>query len=402
MGVLWFFRPLVLPLLTSADERLFVPYMLLVFDMRMLALAGFVAVGIGCATIPDIHQAARAGDAARVTALLAEDPGLVNAADRAGWTPLHFAAQRGSTDVAELLLARGASLEAQLAEGGGTPLHVAASNGQAAIVDLFLAKGADANVRDANGWTTLHRAAIVGDARLADILLGGGADVNAESATGLTPLEQAAQLWHGDFIQHLRERGGVGRNTSLPIREDFAGDCWMGPIGETKQFAFGCDRRAYRLRLKRPGPVHVTRNFALDASAVSAEIDATVASGRGTEPGAASLGIGCLVDHRRGYVAILRTNGAWAIMRLDGSFTQLAGTNVAGAVPGNGRTNRLRVDCAGASGEATVVRFFVNGLAVGTAADPERDARFNGIALYADTFPGEVVFERFSARAPSD
>lgn len=85
-------------------------------------------------------------------------------------------------------------------------------------------------------------------------------------------------------------------------------------------------------------------------------------------------------------------------MRLEKGFTQLAGTGAGGGIPGLGRTNRLRAVCAGRSGEATVVRFFVNGRKVGSVEDRQGYRSFNRFALYADTFPGVVVFERFAAR----
>src|SRR6266498_3112728 len=86
---------------------------------------------VQCQQLTGIHAAARAGDVARVSAFLDQDPGLVNARESAGWTPLHFAAQRGHEDLAKLLLDRGANVGARLKQGGGTPLHVAASTGHA-------------------------------------------------------------------------------------------------------------------------------------------------------------------------------------------------------------------------------------------------------------------------------
>jgi len=191
------------------------------------------------------------------------------------------------------------------------------------------------------------------------------------------------------------------RQTTRSFTDNFSDDCGW-PSGETEKFSYRCEQGAYRMRLKKPGPVHVTRNFGWYAQAVSVEVDATVASGRGTEPGAALLGIGCLTDESHGYVTVLKTDGTWAIMRLKKDFTQLAGTNEAGGIPGLGRTNHLRIVCAGGRGKASVVSFFVNGQKVGSVEDKQGYAPFNGVALYTDTFPGVVVFERFAAREPSE
>ncbi len=191
------------------------------------------------------------------------------------------------------------------------------------------------------------------------------------------------------------------RQTTRSFTDNFSDDCGW-PSGETEKFSYRCEQGAYQMRLKKPWPVHVTRNFGWYARAVSVGVDATVASGRGTEPGAALLGIGCLVGPARGYVAILRTNGAWAIMRVEKDFTQLAGTNNPGEISGRGPTNRLHIVCAGGSGKASVVSFFVNGQKVGSVEDKQGYAPFNAVTLYTDTFPGVVVFERFAAREPSE
>lgn len=193
------------------------------------------------------------------------------------------------------------------------------------------------------------------------------------------------------------------RQTTRFFTDNFSDDCGW-PRGETEIFSFRCEQGAYRMRPKKPGPVHVSRNFRWSARSLSVEV--TVASGRGITPGATLLGIGCLVDPARGYVAILRTDGAWAIMRLEKDFRQLAGnlagTNNPGEIPGLGRTNRLRIVCAGGSGNASVVSFFVNGQKVGSVEDKQGYAPFNGVLLYADPFLADVVFERFVAREPSE
>ncbi len=348
------------------------------------------------AQLTEIHAAARAGRVAQVRALLDKEPALVNARDTAGWTPLHFAAQRGHRELAELLVARRADINARLKYAGGTPLHVAASTCHASIVALLLAKGANANMTDDNGLTPLHRAAIPGCRDVAGLLLAKGASVHAWGNTGETPIDQAVERKHAAFADLLRARG----RAALPITDDFSGDChWPG--GEIQGMSFGCDRGAYRLRLKTPGPYHIHQNLGLSASGVIVEVDASVTSGRGTEPGKALLGIACLSDPWHGYIGILQTDGGWAIMRLDKDFTQLAG-NGAGSVIGLARTNRLSVACARENGTATLVSFFVNGRRVGSVRDHSGQTPFNGVALYTDTFPGDVVFERFVARAPPD
>jgi hypothetical protein len=202
----------------------------------------------------------------------------------------------------------------------------------------------------------------------------------------------------------LSAMGCAPRTLTLPITDNFPADCaW--PRGEDHIYSYGCDQGAYRVRLKKPGPVNIKMGFIPRSSAVSAEADATVVSGKGTEPGKknADLGIGCLYDSNQGYVVIMGTDGSWAIMRLDGNqFIQLAGTNEPGQIPGLGRTNRLRIVCDDKGmfvAANSVISFFVNGNKVGSAEStkPPYGQQYRGFMLYTDTWPGEVAFERFAA-----
>ena len=96
--------------------------------VRATAVALVVLSWTGIAFCGEIHDAARDGDVAKVTALLDGSPALVSEKDTNGATPLHMAAENGKKDVAALLLARGAKPSA-IDNGGVTPLHMAAANG---------------------------------------------------------------------------------------------------------------------------------------------------------------------------------------------------------------------------------------------------------------------------------
>jgi tetratricopeptide (TPR) repeat protein len=187
---------------------------------------------------------------------------------------------------------------------------------------------------------------------------------------------------------------------TLPIVDDFTGECGW-PSGEMNEFSYGCAQGAYRMHLKRAGPVHVMRGAGLEAHAVSLEADVAVTSGVGTEPGKAMLGVGCIADGEHGYIALLRTDGTWAIMRFDREFAPLAGSNYP-PIPVHGSGARLRVVCDARSEEASVVSFFVDGRRVGSTEIKQGYRWFNGFFLYADTFPGDVVFKRFLASQPKD
>ena len=358
-----------------------------------VALLLYAAALPACAQpLPPIHVASRAGDSARVRALLAEDPRLVNTAERKGWTPLHFAAQEGHVEVAEILLARGADANARLIVTGGTPLHVAASTGATSVASLLLRHGAAVDAPDLNGWTPLHRAAEQGHRQVVELLVANGASVHSWSSANVTPIEAAEDAGYRGLAAYLRARPRI----LLPFATDFSASCpWA--TGETMEFAFGCEQGAYRMHIKRAGPVHVVQNFGLAATAVSAAVDAHVASGRSLEAGAL-LGVGCMTERWRGYVGVVATRGAWGVMRVKRmKFNQLAGSNESQLAGRLRQVNRLRLDCVAAPGGETAVSLYLNGQRIAAVRDREGLDRFNGFALYTDAFPGDVVFDDFAA-----
>lgn len=99
---------------------------------------------------PDIFAAAFLNRPDAAKALLAANPGLVDAVHD-GQTPLHVAASHGALSVAALLLAHGADVNAPLGNGnfpreGFTPLMLAAKTGNKALVQLLLNYSADPTV----------------------------------------------------------------------------------------------------------------------------------------------------------------------------------------------------------------------------------------------------------------
>ena len=92
----------------------------------------------------EIHDAVRAGDLAKVKALVAKDAKVVNEKDARGRTPLHFASYAGNREIVAFLIANGADVRATDPDGF-TPLHWAASAGQADAARALIAAGADPN-----------------------------------------------------------------------------------------------------------------------------------------------------------------------------------------------------------------------------------------------------------------
>src|SRR6266849_2687719 len=122
----------------------------------------------------EIHDAAWAGDLARVKMLIEHNPNLVFSKDNNGDTPLHLAANR---DVAELLLANRGPVNVTNYDGD-TPLHKASGNGHTDVVELLMANGARVNAKNKNGDTPLHEASGNGHIDVVKLLMANAARVN--------------------------------------------------------------------------------------------------------------------------------------------------------------------------------------------------------------------------------
>jgi ankyrin repeat protein len=143
----------------------------------------------------DVFEAATAGDAERVAALVDADRSLANAVARDGYTPLGLAAFFKRGDVVKTLLERAADPSLPSRDQGFTPLHSAVANDAAGserdIVRLLLEAGADPNAKSHEGGTPLHSAAFTGDLDIAETLLAYGADPSATDPKSFTPLDIA-------------------------------------------------------------------------------------------------------------------------------------------------------------------------------------------------------------------
>ncbi len=171
------------------------------------------------------------GDFARVKAMLAEHPALLNARASFDETALEAAAQMWRRDMAEFLLAAGASMDictaAMLglkdrvaafldadpgqskAHGGhGIPvMYYPVIAGRQDIAELLLAHGAEINAGE-GGSPPLHGAVMFGQAEMAAWLLAHGASVNIRNYDQKTPLRVALDSGNAAMAGLLRQHGG--------------------------------------------------------------------------------------------------------------------------------------------------------------------------------------------------
>ncbi len=112
-------------------------------------LAGLAAACGPRGELPPLHRAARAGDVAAMSALLAAGAPVDEPAGVNGWTPLQHAIHKNQAAAVDRLLAAGANANAGIRSAssheasGLTPLMMSSGYGQLEIVRALLAAGAD-------------------------------------------------------------------------------------------------------------------------------------------------------------------------------------------------------------------------------------------------------------------
>jgi uncharacterized protein len=181
----------------------------------------------------ELMDAAKAGDAAAVAALLARDPELARSHED-GISAVRIALYHRRPAVLEALLAArppldgldhaalgwaddlrrdvagDADLIARRSADGFTALHYACFFGGAESVAVLLEAGADPDAEAENQTRVrpLHSAAAARDAEAARLLLEAGADPDARQAGGFTAL-QAAALHDDEALATLLLRHGA-------------------------------------------------------------------------------------------------------------------------------------------------------------------------------------------------
>ena len=180
-----------------------------------LAMPMLAVGGLGAAQDTRLLDAARAADAAGVTALL-EQGASANTRQADGATALHWAAHWDNAAMADALVRAGADVDAAN-DFGASPLWLACRNGSAAMVGALLAAGADANAALPSGETVLMTASRTGSAEAVGLLASHGADLNAREHTrGQTALMWAVAQQHPDVVETLVALGADVHARSAP------------------------------------------------------------------------------------------------------------------------------------------------------------------------------------------
>ncbi|KAF6356573.1 ankyrin repeat domain 55 [Rhinolophus ferrumequinum] len=117
-----------------------------------------------------VYQAASNGDVNALTAVIREDPSILECCDSEGCTPLMHAVSGRQVDTVKLLLKMGANINSQDAYGR-TSLCLATYLGWLEGCVSLLRNGAKHNIPDKNGRLPLHAATAEPDVRLLTVLM---------------------------------------------------------------------------------------------------------------------------------------------------------------------------------------------------------------------------------------
>lgn len=185
------------------------------------------------------REAIRNDDGTAASALL-KQPGMVDARDEFGETPLMLAAQLGSSRMVRAILDGGADVHATN-HGGATALLRGAAHPD--VVAMLLDRGAQPNAASAIGHTPLMLAArSPGATESVRRLLARGADVKAQSRHGATALMGAVAAMNLDSVRLLVEAGA--EVNAVPMPTSPGGDpIWGGIRTPLMWAAFRGDRR---------------------------------------------------------------------------------------------------------------------------------------------------------------
>jgi ankyrin repeat protein len=158
----------------------------------------------------NIWFAAIKGHVGMVEWLVGQDPGLLDAANGYGMTPLMYASKQGHVGLVRCLLGRGAAINNAPGPNGYTALWIASSWGRTAVVKLLLERGGDPTIAATDGSTPLIAASELGYPQIVHVLLGhpsGNITVNNRQDNGKTALWHACNYGRWGIVRALLDSG---------------------------------------------------------------------------------------------------------------------------------------------------------------------------------------------------
>ncbi|KXJ73211.1 hypothetical protein RP20_CCG007886 [Aedes albopictus] len=131
-------------------------------------------------------------------------PGVLDAQNDEGRTPLHFAVQTSQRKVVKALVGSGASVGVRDIDGN-TPLHLACILGYLDCAeDLLIPPRQDLEQWNYNGKRCVHIATEKADVDMLRLLVANGADINSREGTaGQTALHIAIEYGYKDVVEFL-------------------------------------------------------------------------------------------------------------------------------------------------------------------------------------------------------
>ncbi|HJZ64397.1 MAG TPA: ankyrin repeat domain-containing protein [Candidatus Acidoferrum sp.] len=156
----------------------------------------------------ELHEAAAAGDMARVKEFVEQDTSLAKSYSPDGFPILALAAVFGHLEVAKHLKQKGGDVNAAATNGSGyNALTGAVASGHAEIVKWLLENGAEPNYRYSNGYSPLLAAAANGHLEIVKTLLAHGSELHAKSDDGKNALAYAEERGHKEVTAFLAQQG---------------------------------------------------------------------------------------------------------------------------------------------------------------------------------------------------
>lgn len=149
-------------------------------------------------------EACAMGDEARAREMLARDRTLLDSRTADGYPALGVAIFFGHGALARWLIEEGADVNAYAENANRVaPVHAAAAARDIETMRLLLDRGADPNARQVMDYTPLHGAASRGDVEMATLLLDRGAERDPRGADGKSVADVAREHGHPEFADWI-------------------------------------------------------------------------------------------------------------------------------------------------------------------------------------------------------